>query len=325
MKFNKKITVTALSTVLGLGLVGSISGAVAWYQYSTRATTSIIGTSTGKGGTLQISKDGGSTWARDLHSSDLMPAGDTFKGFAPVTFGGFDGTDTSASLPSKAYKEPARVNTLEGQTNWYDNWKEATKNVDYLEYTVNLQALQLTENATAGAADYKRVEKPVYLSNITLADVSDDGTRNPQIINSIRVHIAVHDVDGDRGYLLSVADFATTGLKTHGALDLDGVDGNDKEAGYEWAVSDDPEVLDYGDADGILKSYASTAMVGPTHPIAKTPATDSTQTTITVTIWSEGWSLLDSETSAMWDPTKHYAANFHVGLTFDVGDDAFRA
>ena len=54
MKFNKKLVVATLSTALGLGIVGSITGTVAWYQYSTRATTSIIGSSGGKTGVLQI-------------------------------------------------------------------------------------------------------------------------------------------------------------------------------------------------------------------------------------------------------------------------------
>lgn len=320
MKFNKKITVTALSTVLGLGLVGSISGAVAWYQYSTRATTSIIGTSTGNGGTLQIKKVGSENWARDLNTTDLT-GGTPFAGFAPVTFGGFDGTVDTNTLPAKAYKEPSRQDTQ--PASWTTGWKEAVANTDYVQYSINLQALELTENATDGAADYKRVAKDVYLSNIVLEDVENESTRNPQIINSIRVHIAVTDSQGSRAYLLSVADLSSEGLKTFGNLDLDGDGADDTVGAYEWDKTETKII--YGENDTYLKSLASSSIIGDEHPIAKTPADDSSETTITVTIWSEGWSLLDSEASAMWDPTKHYAANFHVGLTFDVGDDAFRA
>ena len=55
MKFNKKIIVASLSTVLGLGIVGSITGTVAWYSYNTRVSSSIVGVSQVKSGTLQFS------------------------------------------------------------------------------------------------------------------------------------------------------------------------------------------------------------------------------------------------------------------------------
>ena len=116
MKFNKKITVVSLSTVLGLGLVGSITGAVAWYQYSTRTTSSIIGTSTGESGILQIKSTlENSEWKRDLQTADVQ---DTFGGeFLPVTFGGFS---SGAALPGQAYSTP-----VAGQKNML-NWQEAS-------------------------------------------------------------------------------------------------------------------------------------------------------------------------------------------------------
>ena len=44
MKTNKKnIIIPALMMAVGLGLVGSISGTVAWYQYSTRVNVAYLG------------------------------------------------------------------------------------------------------------------------------------------------------------------------------------------------------------------------------------------------------------------------------------------
>ena len=103
MKFNKKLVVTSLSTVLGLGIVGSISGTFAWYQYSTRASASIIGVSSAEAGMLQIKASTASTWAdKDLETSDLIGTR-TDRKIYPVTFGGFE---KDAALPAKAYKNP---------------------------------------------------------------------------------------------------------------------------------------------------------------------------------------------------------------------------
>ena len=56
MKTNskKKIVVSALAIAMGAALVGSISGSVAWYQYSTRTTASMTATSAGTSRDLQI-------------------------------------------------------------------------------------------------------------------------------------------------------------------------------------------------------------------------------------------------------------------------------
>ena len=51
---NKSIIASALAVTMGAGLVGSISGTVAWYQYSTRATIQMIGLSLGTEKALEI-------------------------------------------------------------------------------------------------------------------------------------------------------------------------------------------------------------------------------------------------------------------------------
>ena len=57
----KKIVVSALAIAMGAALAGSISGSVAWYQYSTKAAAQIAGTSAGTIGELEIQGRIGST------------------------------------------------------------------------------------------------------------------------------------------------------------------------------------------------------------------------------------------------------------------------
>lgn len=61
---NKKIIVSTLALAMGAALAGSISGSVAWYQYSTRAAAQVNGVSAGVTGDLAVSIDGGTNYLR---------------------------------------------------------------------------------------------------------------------------------------------------------------------------------------------------------------------------------------------------------------------
>ena len=337
MKFNKKITVVSLSTVLGLGLVGSITGAVAWYQYSTRTTSSIIGTSTGNGGTLQIRKDGAENWARDLVTSDV--AGSFAGNFQPMTFGG---AAKDAALPEDAYKQPKY-----GQEAM-SSWEAAAAGTDYLQYTIELQALQLNGNA------YERSAENVYLTDLV---IKDHTSGNPDISDAVRIHLDVAQKVGENTthtYYLISKDGAD--LNVYGSLDLNGDKAADTVGGYEWEAGRTRELV-YGDWEMIANpdydsenpespaqilsgkkqtSYASSALLASINaageitsgdPIAKTPAAASDYTKITITIWNEGWQKFDGDTTladAMWDPAKRNNAEFDIGFRFDVDIDAFK-
>ena len=71
MKLNKKIIVPALSLLAGASLVGSVSGTIAWYQYSTRANVSYIGSSAGTIGNLQVRLAGGE-WGPQVSTDDVL-------------------------------------------------------------------------------------------------------------------------------------------------------------------------------------------------------------------------------------------------------------
>ena len=51
---NKKIIVSTLALAMGAALAGSISGSVAWYQYSTRASAQIAGSAAGTARNLYV-------------------------------------------------------------------------------------------------------------------------------------------------------------------------------------------------------------------------------------------------------------------------------
>ena len=332
MKFNKKITVVSLSTVLGLGLVGSITGAVAWFQYSTRTTSSIIGTSTGESGILQIKSTSGENpqWKRDLITNDVKG---TFDGnFLPVTFGGFS---SGAALPAKAYSTP-----VAGEKNML-NWQEAVAGKEYLKYSFNLKAEQLIDGTMT------KVAKDVYLTNVTIENNAannggtEDTSDDKDILAAVRIHLDVKKGDNHKYFLISNA---ATSLDTNGKLDLDGDNANDKVGGYEWnydnteivygkyTVVEQQETLDETKlvsiaqdnsdliatlgTDGTIKNQSSKSL-------GQTAADgDNDDLLVTVTIWNEGWALFNNK--ATWSSAQN-GAKFNVGFTFDVGSDAFRA
>ena len=71
MKLNAKIIIPAFALLAGASLVGSISGTVAWYQYSTRANVSYIGSSAGVIGNLQVRLAGGE-WGPQVSTDDVL-------------------------------------------------------------------------------------------------------------------------------------------------------------------------------------------------------------------------------------------------------------
>ena len=122
-----------------------------------------------------------------------------------------------------------------------------------------------------------------------------------------------------------------------GNLDLDG-DGNaDIKGGY---VFDEHynDLVTYGNDGETQTADAASAWKASKGADNNFPASedgkilfetsDSAPTKVTITIWLEGWHQLSpqadpSTVKAMWDPSSTVAANINVGLTFDVGRDAF--
>ncbi len=300
---------------MGLSIVGAISGTVAWYQYSTRATTSFVANSVGDSGLLKISTAADGTYMRDLPSTATGSTNDNK--LSPVTFGKLG---ENKALPGTAYTSPEV-----GQAS-YSNWQTATKGKEYIQYDVYLKAVEFDDN---GAETL--VAKDVYLSDITIADA----TANKAVSDALRVHIAV---DGGSNYLVS--NTAVTNLELYGKLDLDGDGAADKVGGYNFNDGSDTTVIYGVDGDkqtttGINDVKASRDSNGdfPSTEASKKLFTTSTSaaTKVTITVWLEGWAQLnpysgegkDTDVKAIWDTTKTDGATVNIGLTFDVGRNAF--
>ena len=320
MKFNKKIIVASLSTALGLGIVGSITGTVAWYSYNTRVTSSIVGVSQAKSGILQFSLDG-LNWKNTFFTNDIIksvvPASTANEfGFEQMTFGALG---ANGVLPAQGYAQP------EAGHGAYSEWNEATNGKEYLQFNLYIKAEQL--NNSTGL--YERVAKDVFLTDITLEDVDDV---NKPIVDAFRIHL--HSVNAPtQNYLISKNEVTNLNLYSDN-LDLDGLDGRDKVSGYEY---DGPfNWCMYGnDGDKQTTSEVADVVAGvdTDETIIDTSSTNpklfkATTTTagdnlhFVVTMWLEGWHNLEADTP-MWDTVKTKSAQFHVGLTFNAGIDVF--
>ena len=304
MKTNKKLIVSSLASVMAISMVGSIAGTVAWYQYSTRATVSMIGMNVAETGILEISKNG-SDWQRDLTSSDLALQGSRAAGdfsLTPCTFAGANQTATGAIDTSSAYKNPDVSNKVvksDGSDyatrgSYATAWDAATAKDDFIQYNVYLRA-RTVDNATGG---FTQTAENVYITDYVLANVGSGA-----ILEGLRVHLAI-DADGDEtaeSYLL-LSNTAKDGLKLYGYLDQDDDGIADRVGGYEWATHRDDHITygegTYTQTTAAIAGWKASRDAGNNYAIAAGDSAKKILTTpttgaaiITVTIWLEGWDL----------------------------------
>lgn len=311
---NKKVIIPLFATVLGLSAVGGISGTVAWYQYNTRATASFVGTSVADSGVLQI-KTSTEDWRRDVYATESTNSNKLI----PVTFGN-EGNAKNAALPDNAYKRP------EAGVEKTEDWEVAVAKQDYIQYKVELRALKAKQSENEG---YEQVALPVYLSDIHLGGHEDNIT-NSKIEEALRIHLDVKD--GGK-FLISNAG-GTTNLWAEEGLDLDRSGAADTKGGYDWEKGSNP-VLKYGALNKTQESYSIAEMECPRNSQTKeltntsadtlicTTKTGTDTVEITITVWLEGWEILGSDADAIWNPHFTQGAKVDVGLTFDVGPNAF--
>lgn len=291
MKTNKKLIVSSLASVMAISMVGSIAGTVAWYQFNTRVTTSLIGTNVAETGVLEVSATSASAgFTRDLIAADLLNGRTNGSKVTPVTFGKLGAQD---ALPAQAYKNP-RADANMDATNpgsYAEVYELADKNHDYIQYDVWFRARDV-ENVSGG---FEQVEKDVFLSDIVLED------ENHAIEGALRVHLAIDengDSTVDRNLLF--AKSAVNGLQLYGVLDCDDDGKADIKGGYQWNEHRN-DLVYYGNAGDYqnavamndLKATKTGTEINPVSDanigkkIFTTPTTGATK--VTVTIWLEGW------------------------------------
>ena len=289
MKTNstKRIVVSVLALAMGAGLAGSISGSVAWYQYSTRVSAAIAGTSAGTVRELLICDT-----ANGEYSQHVSIAANNFK-------------PTTASLVEdvwKFYEHPVYKNAtlplltnLEGHVYDYDFYFKCMDN------------------------DVQQAGKKVYLTYLGIENKST-GDNAKNITAAVRVSI------GNKVYSLAGGATATSGqldLNGKGGADKNGYDTNDVEGSvitYQNAGG-----ASYNSIATTLASVDSTdpyefkLKQGATGNLSDYVLTTTTASgaseKVTIRVWLEGWEKLGDPASSLWS-TDWIAQDFEIQLQF---------
>lgn len=230
VKTNKKVVIPALMTVISIGLIGSVSGTVAWYQYNTRVSASYYGASAGSVTENLKLRVGDGEWKTELRAADiqayLTAHGHDGSNLRPVTAGAQEKDEELGTL----YRNPVYQHAKQ------DTWARANAQKDYITFPLELQVRDI--DGKENEADYTELAKAVYLQNVVIGDRPVGGKKD--ISSAIRLHLDSEDVKA----LISKDGNDT---QVHGALDLlnDGVDAYDLSEGYE-DFGDERHIVDYG-------------------------------------------------------------------------------
>lgn len=288
MKKSRNFIISSLVALTGATLASSVTGTVAWFQYATSASVAYTGTTASCSKLLQV-KVGNGEWGTDVVVGDSNPTE-----FLPVTSGPMV---SNGQLPAKMYLGPSY------RKDSYEDWGSATANVQYQQFTLGIRFNDVSDGTpgTPESAD-------ICLSDLTIANAG-----STDIAGAIRVHLSV----GNNNYLFSrsggsLAVCGRLDLNNDGALDVDG---------YEFQAERNP--IYYGGQNKVQVSYAENndSIIG-----SVLGNTNGGVLEITVTVWVEGWALLNTgvtgnaqaSNTAVWDKATYTSNNFHVGMTFDV-------
>ena len=322
---NKKIIVPTLAMIMGAGLVGSISGTVAWYQYSTRATIQMLGASLGVDRNLQVAitdasateapaADDTTAWKTEIKTNDIKTALSWSK------------VELQPATPDAAYvKNEAfgagvkfRTNPKKYQEN-VTTWREAGA-TDVASFKLWVRAY---ENETE---TLNLVSKKLGLLDLTIKKDATDTTKQ-DLSGAIRV--AITNVTDDKTAIFAKGSSSTV---LHGNLDLDNDGVADKEYGYDEdpSLAEPLKTLDYGIDGGTGTTYnlGSDAVLCTEGSLANGKDTitggldlGSTSTSapiaLKVTIWVEGWHSLGGST--LWSVKDYANAKFFLGMTIASG------
>ncbi len=318
MKTRKiKLAAIMLSSARGLAFIGSIGGTIAWYQYSTLATAAVSGSSAKCTENLQVAVGTGEglTFKSSLTTNDIA-------NYLKTTRAEADQETVTVLKPVTAGNQErnAELNGLKSnpvyQHGPYTDWEDAV-NTDYVTFPLTFRVLDIDGNSSNTLLNR---DSKLGLSDITIEGKDVDGNEaegKTDISSAIRVHFSSKDGTADVNRLVSKAGGETV---THGPLDLNGDGKVDTRAKYEW---DAGTAIDYGSANSKETSYSAlkisekdTDGINYKNYIGVIPANQTL--TVNVTIFREGWQVLEGSTTAIWDATKVIGANYRVGRSFEI-------
>ena len=287
---NKKIIVSTLALAMGAALAGSISGSVAWYQYSTRAAAQILGASAGTSRNLQIKKDGGEYGQFVSFDS---------KNFRPVSaVANTAGTGVDHFVEHPVYQYPSLPTVTDNEV-----LVGTVTTVAYAEYTLYFKC----EDGINGAAP-AQIAKEVYLSKL---EIVNRGTNS--VVPAIRIAI-----DAANDFLVSETAGTTS---TSGNLDIGGAAGTDTDA-YDCKDTSGTAVTYTSGAASYTTVAPSSAVADVTNAYSFGNKTNRLMTTtktagdsdaVVVKVWLEGWAELGG--SSLWDK-KYQAQDFEIQMQF---------
>ena len=297
-----KIIISSLIALTGITLASSVTGTLAWFVNVTRVTAAYTGTTAHCSKMLQVSSNNGTSWGTDL----VLPDGT----FQPIT----SGNQAKNAALAHLYAAP------EYRQGIYENWLPAAEG-SYAQFELSLKLIDVDENY--GTANQTYLNNDVYLTNLTIQDAN-----NLDLAKTVRVHFDALSPNGTHKYFLFSKNATETMVS--GQLDLNN-DGEIDKLGYAFNNT----VCTYGGLD--LKQYSYTAtdssvvatdtkgVLTNGTSFGNTSATGGECLKIKVTIWVEGWALLDAgmtgnnktTNSAVWS-TNYISKSFNVGMTFGV-------
>lgn len=317
MKTRKiKLAAIMLSSARGLAFIGSIGGTIAWYQYSTLATAAVSGSSAKCTENLQVAVGTGEglTFKSSLTTNDIS-------NYLKTTRAEADQETVTVLKPVTAGNQDknAELNGLKSnpvyQHGPYTDW-EAAVNTDYVTFPLTFRVLDIDGKNSNTLLNR---DSKLGLSDITIEGKDVAGNKaegKTDISSAIRVHFSSKDGTADVNRLVSKTGVETV---THGHLDLNGDGADDTMAKYEW--DNNSTAIDYGSAGSKETSYSAAEMstkdgIDYTNYIGVIPASQTL--TVNVTIFREGWQVLEGSATAIWDATKVIGANYRVGRSFEI-------
>ena len=269
MKINKiKLLVGTMAIAAVAATVGSISGTVAWFQYSTRSTVAYQGAQAHCSENLQVRLyqpavpgvdnsdpvDGdyddpgdvapiaavSTDWKQDLLISDIRTFLTSVRGatavnkLTPVTSGALAANKTAETLYRNPIYQYAATNS----------WGTADKS-DYVELPLQFRVLDVDGDTT----ELTYLAKKLYITDITLAAVSGKA----DITTALRVSIKTANFE-------QTFSSSGTAVPVGGNLDLNNDHQIDQTEGYEWTTT--RTNVKYGDYEGDTPKTAASQAIG---------------------------------------------------------------
>lgn len=288
-RFNK-IVIPTLAICLGAALAGSISGTVAWYQYSTRASTAYLGTTAGTAGNLKLRIKGSASgeWLNSLKKEDIsayLLANNIGQDLIPVTAGNVGADDAipmydaaanpgvdPADMKPRFFKNPIRSFD---ETVPYSSgsWLKADQSM-YVQIPLELCFIEF-DGEKVNDIDKEYLEKDVYISDLLIQEdyqnSLDPEDVKKDLSSAIRVHVSSYrDDDDSQDHADTAFDRLISkdggSILTRGYLDLDGdniddaiTSGSDAGAAYGFGQNNQSKKIVYG--EGIQTAYKAGKVV----------------------------------------------------------------